>query len=338
MENLNELLKHTSRSLYLSARLLPDEVRESFCIAYLLCRYADSIADTSLISPEKRLHWIQKFPDMILHPDPQDQTQLVQEISGSSVNIYEEKLLHNFPLCLTAFNALNEKQKETIMEVVHAVCDGMEMDLAIFPSENSRQVRALPTAQELEHYCHLMGGAPGVFWSKLILSHVKVSVDEQTFLALGRDIGDAEQIVNILRDLPRDLRIGRCYFPEEELKKYGLSAQDLLDEKNSARFEPIKQKWIEWGREKLRSAKTYFAALPKTQLKHRAAVAWPVLWAGDTLNKISDELDLLDHTRRVKIPRSRIYLTMAATPPILVCNGLFNRWLESKLSDKKKDL
>lgn len=338
MTNLNELLKNTSRSLYLSARLLPTDVRDSFCIAYLLCRYADSIADTSLISPEKRLHWINKFPDMILHPNQQDQQQLVAEISGSSGNIYEEKLLHNFPLCLQAFNTLTENQKQTIMEVVHAVCDGMKMDLAVFPSEKSKQVKALATAKELEHYCHLMGGAPGIFWSKLILSHVKVSIEEKTFLALGRDIGDAEQIVNILRDLPRDLRIGRCYFPEEELRQHGLSVEDLLEEKNSTRFEPIKQKWIAWGREKLRSAKKYFKALPKTQIKHRAAVAWPVLWAGDTLNKISQELNLLDNARRVKIPRSRIYQTMAATPPILICNTLFDKWLEKKLSDNKKDL
>lgn len=338
MTNLNELLKNTSRSLYLSARLLPVEVRDTFCIAYLLCRYADSIADTSLISCEKRLYWIKKFPDMIIRTNPQDQEKLVSEISGSSSNIYEEKLLHNFPLCLASFNTLTEKQKETILEVVNAVCDGMKMDLEVFPPENSHQVKALKTTQDLEHYCHLMGGAPGVFWSKLILSHVKVAINETDFLALGKDIGDAEQIVNILRDLPRDLRIGRCYFPEEDLKKYGLKPEDLLDEKNSARFEPIKQKWIEWGRSKLNSAKKYFAALPKTQAKHRAAVAWPVLWAGDTLNKISEELYLLDNSRRVKIPRSRIYLTMFATPPILVCDRLFNKWLEKKLFTNKKDL
>ena len=338
MTNLNELLKNTSRSLYLSARLLPTDVRNTFCIAYLLCRYADSIADTSLLAPEKRLHWISKFPQMILAPNRQEQQQLVQEISGSSANIYEEKLLHELPACLEVFNHLSDKQQAVTMEVVRAVCEGMEMDLKVFPPENAHQVGSLKTEKELEHYCHLMGGAPGVFWSKLILSHVKVSCEQDKFLALGKDIGDAEQIVNILRDLPRDLRIGRCYFPEEDLQKYGLSAQDLLQQDNSTRFEPIKQKWIAWGRKKLRSAKTYFAAIPKSQIKHRAAVAWPVLWAGDTLNKISDELNLLDHTRRVKIPRSRIYQTMAATPPILCANRLFNKWLEQKLNSQKKDL
>ena len=334
MKELNTLLKHTSRSLYLSARLLPTDVKDTFCIAYLLCRYADSIADTSLISAEKRLYWIKIFPKLILNWDTKLYQQLLQEISGTSVNPYEEKLIYNLPLCLSAFDKLNPEQKNVILEVVHAVCEGMVMDLETFPSENSGTVQALQTAQDLEHYCHLMGGAPGVFWSNLILSHVKVSVPEETFLALGKDIGDAEQIVNILRDLPRDLRIGRCYFPQEELKQNGLKAEDLLSPENSPLFEPIKQKWIQWGRQKLHSAQKYYAALPKNQFKHRAAVAWPVLWAGETLNKLSEELNLLDNTRRVKIPRSRIYATMLLTPPLLASNLLFNKWLDSKLSQK----
>lgn len=331
MTDLNELLKHTSRSLYLSARLLPPGVRETFSVAYLLCRYADSIADTSLLAPEKRLCWIQKFPDMITRPDAGEQQRLVREISGSSTNIYEEKLLQNLPACLHAFNKLSAGQQAMTMDVVHAVCEGMELDLKIFPPENAREVRALASAQELENYCHLMGGAPGVFWSRLIETTGPVKIEKEKFLALGCDIGDALQIVNILRDLPRDLRIGRCYFPQDELKANGLTAQELLEQINSPRFEPVKQRWIGWARQKLNSAKTYYSALPKTQLKHRAAVAWPVLWAADTLNKLSAEPNLLDPGHKVKIPRSRVYFTMALTPFILLANPLFNKWLDDKL-------
>ncbi len=330
MTDLNELLKQTSRSLYLSARLLPPTVRASFAIAYLLCRYADTIADTSLLAPEKRLHWIQKFPSLITHPNLKDEQQILSDISGASPNIYEEKLLHQLSACRNIFNQLSNEHQAMILEVVHAVCHGMEIDLQTFPAENSRQVKAFSCAADLENYCHLMGGDPGVFWSKLIASHVELPIEKEAFFALGKDIGDAEQIVNILRDLPRDLRIGRCYFPADELAAQGLSAEDLLVQVNSPKFEPIKQKWIDWGRQKLRSAQAFYAALPKTQIKHRTAVAWPVLWAADTLNKISAELNLLDNTRRVKIPRSRIYATMLVTPPIWASNTVFNTWLNRK--------
>ena len=331
MTDLNNLLKHTSRSLYLSARFLPKAVRACFSVGYLLCRYADSIADTALLPPEKRLNWIKLFPSMITHPDAQQQRQLLDDISGSSPNIYEEELLKNLPACLELFNRLSSAQQNMILDVVHAVCQGMEIDLQTFPAENARQVRPFSTKEDLENYCHLMGGEPGVFWSRLIASHVLLRAKKEKFLAWGHDIGDTLQIVNILRDLPRDLRIGRCYFPKEELQKHGLTAADLLEQINSPRFEPIKQSWIGWARRKLRSAKLYFAAIPKTQLRHRAAVAWPVLWAADTLNKLEAEQNLLDPAHKVKISRNRVHLTLLATPPVWISNRLFNAWLEHKL-------
>ncbi len=334
MTDLNLLLKHTSRSLYLSAHCLPPTVRPAFSIAYLLCRYADSIADTPLLPPEKRLHWIEHFPNMIMQPKAEEQQLLTAEISGSSSNIYEEKLLKNLPACLEEFQKLSLSGQEIILDVVRAVCLGMAIDLQTFPPENARQVVSFRKRSELENYCHLMGGAPGVFWSRLIASHVTISAEKNLFLSWGKDIGDALQMVNILRDLPRDLRIGRCYFPEEELQTHGLTAPELLEQINSPRFEPIKQAWIAWARQKLRSAKAYFSALPKTQLRHRAAVAWPVLWAADTLNKLGKETNLLDPGHKVKISRNRIYFTLACTPFLWLSNSLFNTWLEYKLRRK----
>lgn len=326
------LLKYTSRSLYLSARILPRTIQDAFGIAYLLCRYADSIADTSLLPPQRRLYWIAKYPQMIANPNENEQKELVKEICGSSDNPYEKELLENLPRCLQAFQALCAPQQQAVLEVASQVCDGMQMDLQTFPAENSGQIAALQTAENLEHYCHLMGGAPGVFWSTLIAQTVRLPIEKEHLLLLGRNIGDALQIVNILRDLPKDLRIGRCYFPSEELAPLGLSPQDLLDPKSSPRFEPIKQKWIYWGLSKLQSAFEYMQALPKTQLRHRAAVAWPVLWTADTLYKVYQEQNLLDVAHRVKIPRRVIYKTMLLSPFILPSNRLFAKWLKNKMA------
>lgn len=330
MTDLNLLLKHTARSLYLSARLLPNSIREAFCISYLLCRYADTIADTPLLPPQDRVKYIQSFPSWIVHKQTAPVQQITDKIASNTQFHYEEKLLRNFPLCLTAFEKLPSLQQEAALQVVHAVCKGMEIDLSTFPAETSGQVVAFARREDLENYCHLMGGAPGIFWSQLITLSTPLPTQTDTFLSLGQDIGDALQIVNILRDLPRDLRIGRCYFPQEELQTYHLTAQDLLQATNADRFEPIKQKWIHWGRQKLQSAHNYMRALPKTQMRHRAAVAWPALWAADTLNKLEQEKNLLDPAVRVKISRYRIYGTMALTPSILLSNFLFSKWLNSK--------
>lgn len=329
--DITPLLKNTSRSLYLSVQALPPSIRGAFGIAYLLCRYADTIADTYLVPHSRRLYWVKEFPGIVRRQDRTAGETLAREIAGVTDNPHEALLLQNLNACLDAFNSLSEQHQQFTHDVVRAVCEGMETDLISFPAETADGVKAWPDAAQLEKYCRLMGGMPGEFWSKLIYSSCRVKIPEEQFYALSRNVGDALQIVNILRDLPKDLRIGRCYFPQEDLAQAGLTAPQLLDSACSEKFEPVKRKWISWGRQKLHAAQTYYAALPQTQFCNRAAVAWPVLWAADTLNKLETETNLLDATHRVKIPRSRIYGTLALTPLLLMGNAVFNRWLNSKL-------
>ena len=51
--NLNDLLKATSRSFYLTLGVLPARVRPQIGLAYLLARMADTIADTDIVPLER---------------------------------------------------------------------------------------------------------------------------------------------------------------------------------------------------------------------------------------------------------------------------------------------
>ena len=177
-----------------------------------------------------------------------------------------------------------------------------------------------------------MGGKPGLFWSQLIYHTQPVHMEKDLFFQLGQYIGDALQIVNVLRDLPKDLQLGRCYFPQEQLSAYGLTPKDLTNPANAKSFEPIKHYWLLWGKEKLQHATKYWTALPKENLRTRAAVAWPILWTADTFNKLAFQPDLLNPNKRVKISRSTIYFTMLTTPALWASNAIFNKWLHHKLN------
>ncbi len=329
--DLNTLLKNTSRSLYLSVKMLPRSMRPAFGLAYLLCRYADTIADTDVLAVEKRLDWVQQFPQIVRTQDCGKQTQLVRDLTGTSENPYETQLVSRLSDCLSALDEIPADQKPFIYEVVQAVCDGMCADLTTFPNQRGATPMAFQTVANLTHYCRLMGGKPGLFWSRLIYHTTSLSLSQETFYEWGQRVGDALQIVNILRDLPKDLQFGRCYFPQEQLAQEGLKAADLLRPKNAARFEPIKQYWLHWGKENLQYAFVYFNALPKTAWRVRAAVAWPILWTADTFNKLAATPDLLDPSKRVKISRARVYVTLFLTPLILLSDRLFENWLRAKL-------
>ena len=55
---LGPLLKSVSRSFYLTLRVLPAGMRDPVGLAYLLARAADTVADTSLIAPQRRLELV----------------------------------------------------------------------------------------------------------------------------------------------------------------------------------------------------------------------------------------------------------------------------------------
>jgi farnesyl-diphosphate farnesyltransferase len=107
----------------------------------------------------------------------------------------------------------------------------MEMDLRTFPPENSGQIIALKNNDELEHYTYLVAGCVGQFWTRLTRAYTPAlkEWDETEMGRLGIGFGKALQYTNVLRDCPRDLRIGRCYLPLDLLAAEQLSPEQLLD-------------------------------------------------------------------------------------------------------------
>ena len=63
---LNDLLRVTSRSFYLTLRVLPARVRPQIGLAYLLARTTDTIADTEILPLAQRLDALQMLRERIL--------------------------------------------------------------------------------------------------------------------------------------------------------------------------------------------------------------------------------------------------------------------------------
>src|SRR5260370_33033137 len=55
-QSIDDLLKATSRSFYLTLRVLPARVRRQIGLSYLLARTTCTIAATEILPPAQRLH------------------------------------------------------------------------------------------------------------------------------------------------------------------------------------------------------------------------------------------------------------------------------------------
>jgi len=127
-------------------------------------------------------------------------------------------------------------------------------------------------------------------------------------LELGMNYGRGLQLVNILRDAGNDLRAGRCYFPEDELRAANLSASDLLNA--PADFLPIYLRWIAEARAGLDAGLEYSIAINPPRV--RVATVLPAMIGVRTLSLI-EESGLEALRTRVKVPRSEVRGMIAST-------------------------
>src|SRR5213083_1674502 len=95
------ILRSVSRSIYLSIRFLPVQLREPIALAYLLARTTDTVADTAQISGSVRMETLTLLSNGIQGTASRD---VVVELIASFVSLQkdpsERKLLETLLHCL----------------------------------------------------------------------------------------------------------------------------------------------------------------------------------------------------------------------------------------------
>ncbi len=226
---LVDLLGEVSRSFHQTLRVLPASVRAQIGLAYLLARTTDTIADTALVPVTQRLLALEALRERILGRtrQPLDFGELARGQGSPAERVLLERCGEAVAL-LEQFDAADQGR---IREVLETITSGQELDLRRFEGASMESIVALATDAELDDYTHRVAGCVGEFWTKMCRAHVfpSAKVDDRFLLVNGVRFGKGLQLVNILRDLPVDLRNGRCYLPGGRLAAAGLSPADLLE-------------------------------------------------------------------------------------------------------------
>ena len=167
---------------------------------------------------------------------------------------------------------------------------------------------ALKTADELEDYTYRVAGCVGEFWTKLCRAHLfpRAELDEARLVADGIRFGRGLQLVNILRDLPADLKNGRCYLPADRLAAAGLTPETLLSADNAGKFLPLYHAYLDEAEAHLAAGWRYTNTLPFSQCRVRLACAWPVLLGARTIQKLRGA-DPAALQLRVKVSRQEVH-------------------------------
>jgi len=192
-----------SHSSFLSAFIfLKKEKREALTALYAYCREVDDIADECLDH---------EIASKKLNWWREEVERLFKGAPQHPVS----KALHPF---LSHFNL----SKNYFIEII----DGMEMDVKFNRYESFEQ---------LELYCYRVASCVGI-----LSAHIFGFKNKDT-LTFAKNLGIALQLTNIIRDLGEDARRGRIYIPLDELKKLGVSEEEIISLKNSEKIKILVQ-------------------------------------------------------------------------------------------------
>lgn len=282
------LLRDVSRSFYLSLRVLPGPMRSSVSLAYLLARASDTLADTAEVPAAERLELLDGF----IAEMEGGSAAWREDLSGFSSRQRhdgEKRLLERLHEAFGLLAELPAAERSLVREVVATITGGQRLDVQRFGEGGG----VLPDDEALLDYCHRVAGCVGVFWTRIgfeTLGERFSSEPADPLAAVGDRFGKGLQLVNILRDLPGDLKEGRCYLP-------------VRDPRDRDEVMAVAARWRATAREWMAEGERYAAAMGGRRLK--VAVALPARLGRETLDLL-DGADWERMERGVKVSRSTV--------------------------------
>ena len=244
-EHCGRQTRATARSFWAALRLLPPEPRRGMAALYAFCRQADDIADGPG-APEERAARLAEVR--------RDLEQGLWGMAGDPVAVAVTDAVRRYGIRPSD---------------LAAIVEGVAMDCRVVRCASFR---------DLEAYCERVASAVGC-----AAVAVFGSPGEEA-RAKARDLGIALQITNILRDLREDALAGRCYLPEDELGRFGVSGADLGRPSASPALRRLVSFQVDRARAYFRRAEGLEALLPRPTRFFPAALAAVY---GRTLSRIS---------------------------------------------------
>ena len=194
--NAAKITRDSKSNLALAFVALGRERREDITVFYAFCRVVDDIADSLETTPEEKARELASWRKW-LHESTPDEPGLARDVRA---------LFGKYPIS---------------PPMLEEIIDGVEMDL--------RNVR-YETFEELRLYCYRVASAVGLVSIEIF------GYRNPTCRDYAIQLGYALQMTNIIRDVGKDLSVGRIYLPQEDLARFGYAESDLRGRKHNEAF------------------------------------------------------------------------------------------------------
>jgi phytoene synthase len=194
--NEQQITFESKSSFLYSFFFLPKEKRQAIYTLYAFCRQTDDIADET--GPlEKRLRQLNKWEKEL-------KRCFNQKVSNYFDSLHQVAERFKIPF-------------DYFLELIA----GVRMDL------HNLSYR---TFDDLRLYCYRVASTVGLMCIQIF------GYRDPLIKKYAENLGIALQLTNIIRDVGTDAGMGRVYLPQEELGRFGLCREDILNRRYSDNF------------------------------------------------------------------------------------------------------
>lgn len=248
-DHCRTITRKYAKTFYMATRFLPYEKQRSIFAIYGLCRYLDDLVDEA--------------EDLIRHEEI-NKAEIFERLEVFKTNLIGTyRGIHNDNPILFAFSDVLNRFNISL-ELPLTLLDGVRMDLVKSRYENF---------DELYEYSYKVASVVGLMTCEVF------GYKNQKALNYAVDLGIAMQLTNILRDIGEDLQNNRVYLPQDELNRFGVTEQDLFDNKMSDEF-------IELMKFQIKRTRTYYKSADKGITMLNSDSRLPVMLARENYSRI----------------------------------------------------
>jgi farnesyl-diphosphate farnesyltransferase len=322
------MLPKVSRTFAICIRLLPDDLEHPVLVAYLLCRIADTIEDTTTLQAADKERLLEDFR-RCLETEGGEATPLRTAFARAQND--DAVLAREADAVLREFRLLPASQQNAIRPWVQEMSAGMAMFARRKEDGQAAHIEALRTVEDLDRYFYYVAGTVGHMLTELFRLRSRDGEHERyrTLERLATSFGLGLQLTNIIKDVADDRERGWSFVPQELCQLVGIETAHLHDGQHGEAALQVMHRLIAKTKHHLNDALTYITTLPRREYGIRLFCLTALYFAVQTLELAERDDRLLDPDHKVKISRADVARTIGVTRVVAPSNTLVRFYFQS---------